>query len=170
MKVAPPGSNGGGIIHLGDDGVLRTLDEHNPTNVLAYKQLSPDEITQMLHAFPGQARQRLTDLFRGVDGRTVTDEKDLWHPGADILPPFQDGDDDDDDFSQASVDGTRRRQPMTSAEEALSKLRRDEEQVACHNFACRTPINCRERDYRCTYCHRVDHYHVGVCFEVPNLA
>ncbi|KAL2009495.1 hypothetical protein VTN00DRAFT_5302 [Thermoascus crustaceus] len=151
MKVAPPGSSsGGGIIHLGDDGVLRTIDENNNKEVLAYKQLSPDEITQMLRAFfpfPGSERdrQRLTDLFRGVDGRMVTDEKDLWHPGADILPPLQE-DDDELDFSRASLNN---RQPMTEAEEALSKLRRDEEQVACYNFACRTATNCLERDYRC---------------------
>lgn len=50
-------------------------------DVAAYKQLSPDEIDVMLRAWPNKAeREHLMELYRGVDGRTVTNEKDLLHP------------------------------------------------------------------------------------------
>ncbi|KAL2004702.1 hypothetical protein VTN00DRAFT_3230 [Thermoascus crustaceus] len=65
-----------GYTHFGDDVVLHNLDRHK--HVLAYKQLSPEEIDYIIHALPYLPDQvkHLEDAFRGVDGRSVTEEED----------------------------------------------------------------------------------------------
>ncbi|KAL2007516.1 hypothetical protein VTN00DRAFT_8954 [Thermoascus crustaceus] len=79
-RAAPDDPSSSGYIELGEDGVLRKMDSKH--DVAAYKQLSPDEIDVMLRAWPNKAeREHLMELYRGVDGRTVTNEKVLLHPG-----------------------------------------------------------------------------------------
>ncbi|MCJ1228165.1 hypothetical protein MMC12_004826, partial [Toensbergia leucococca] len=65
-----------GTIDLGLDGVLRSLDGNNV--VLNYAQLSPDQISQFLSSFKNHTV--LQQKYAGVDGRNVTDPKELIQP------------------------------------------------------------------------------------------
>jgi hypothetical protein len=62
-----------GVVHLGRDGVLRSLNA-NRTVVLDYRRLSPEELTE----FAAPSDQATRDALVGVDGRDVLDEKVLW--------------------------------------------------------------------------------------------
>ena len=68
MKKDPTGE---GFFHVGDDGVLRTLTANN--TVVDYRQLTPAQIAQNLAIYSGAAKEYLTNVFEGVDGRDVTD-------------------------------------------------------------------------------------------------
>ncbi|KAE8312841.1 hypothetical protein BDV41DRAFT_577269 [Aspergillus transmontanensis] len=75
------------FIHLGDDGVLRHFNESG--TVLNYAPLSPQQITQMLSdtsSLDTEAeKEHLSQVFRGVDGRTVKGPA-LLNPPAEIYP------------------------------------------------------------------------------------
>ncbi|KAJ9293440.1 hypothetical protein DTO271G3_7705 [Paecilomyces variotii] len=112
--------DGGGLLHLGLDGVLRNFDDD--WNVVSYKQLSPDEITRMLRSlsYDDETSKQLAKAFRGVDGRTVTDENALLHPDEDTMPVLAPNSKHGD---QRDVDNS---QSVSTNIEALSKLRRGE--------------------------------------------
>ncbi|KAK6824129.1 hypothetical protein RU639_004921 [Aspergillus parasiticus] len=75
------------FIHLGDDGVLRHFNESG--TVLNYAPLNPQQITQMLSdtsSLDTEAeKEHLSQVFRGVDGRTVKGPA-LLNPPAEIYP------------------------------------------------------------------------------------
>lgn len=77
-----------GMVHLGDDGVLRSFDPNG--TVLEYVRLSTNQIQQMLDSH-GRT-DHYTEVFDGVDGREVTDLEQLTNPGKHLLPrvPFTD--------------------------------------------------------------------------------
>jgi hypothetical protein len=62
-----------GILHLGADGVLRSLN-HDRTVVLDYRRLSPEEAREIALPFG----QETLDALIGVDGRDVVDDELLW--------------------------------------------------------------------------------------------
>ncbi|KAL7935965.1 hypothetical protein V8C35DRAFT_296487 [Trichoderma chlorosporum] len=72
--------SGKGFMHLGKDGVLRTLSaEHK---VVDAKGLNPGQIKQMLDSLPVTVDK---EEFDGVDGTTLPEEQ--WYsPAAGILP------------------------------------------------------------------------------------
>lgn len=150
--------NSPGFLHLADDGVLRKYDRN--WKVVSYKQLSPDEITNMLHIgnYDDQQKKHLAEVFDGVDGRSVTDENVLLHPSEDLMPvaaresPKQTG--------QRDVDS---RQSPSANIEVLRKLRRGEEQGDCSVWSCSRPEDCMEYDYRCRSCWLPDSLRVGLC-------
>lgn len=80
MSTLP--SNEDSFQHVALDGVLRTY--HTNGTVLGYVKLKPTHIEQLLKNYHGTS-----DLARdlaGVDGRDVTDEKQLFNPGEAFLP------------------------------------------------------------------------------------
>ena len=79
------------MIHLGRDGVLRSFNSRR--EVVDYKQLSPEEITDVNSRldFDSKLQQHVTEVMQGVDGRKVTDLKELLQPGPEIMPRFDNG-------------------------------------------------------------------------------
>lgn len=73
-----------GIVHLGDDGVLRSFGPNG--TVLEYVKLSTNQIQQMLDRHG--RNDHFTEVFDGVDGRAVTDLEQLTNPGEHLLPQF----------------------------------------------------------------------------------
>lgn len=86
--MAALGKHDQGIVHLGDDGVLRSFAPNG--TVLEYVKLSTNQIQQMLDSH-GRT-DHLTEVYDGVDGREVTDLEQLTNPGEHLLPkvPFTD--------------------------------------------------------------------------------
>ncbi|KAH0282038.1 hypothetical protein M436DRAFT_85294 [Aureobasidium namibiae CBS 147.97] len=77
MRIDPDG-----VVHLGRDGVLRSLNADH-TVVLDYRRLSPEEIRD----FASPADQATQNALIGVDGRNVNDVKQLWAvPDVIMLP------------------------------------------------------------------------------------
>lgn len=62
-----------GVVHLGADGVLRSLNADR-TAVLDYRRLSPEEVKEFAAPFDKATR----DTFVGVNGLDVTDVEQLW--------------------------------------------------------------------------------------------
>ncbi|KAF7594830.1 hypothetical protein BBP40_008160 [Aspergillus hancockii] len=77
-----------GFTHLASDGVYRSFSSSG--EVVDYKQMSPAEITKMLEFFgkliDSETFEKTKKKFHGVDGRNVTDLKQLLHPGPEICP------------------------------------------------------------------------------------
>ncbi|PYH85586.1 hypothetical protein BO82DRAFT_350908 [Aspergillus uvarum CBS 121591] len=59
LSQAPSGD---GYLHLGDDGVLRSLSESG--DVLAYRQLDPEQINQYINRFPSPAKEHLLGVLK----------------------------------------------------------------------------------------------------------
>ncbi|PYH93846.1 hypothetical protein BO71DRAFT_450454 [Aspergillus ellipticus CBS 707.79] len=76
-----------GLIQLGTDGVLRSLDAEN--QVMAYFPLDPQQIQDFNANFPQSQQASLTQTFDGVDGRDVTDRNQIYNPDQDMLPAMQ---------------------------------------------------------------------------------
>ncbi|EHA21065.1 hypothetical protein ASPNIDRAFT_137717, partial [Aspergillus niger ATCC 1015] len=74
-----------GVLYLGSDGVLRSVDAAN--RVVSYQQLSPQQISQYIQNLPQRDAARLQRVFQDVDGRDVTDLDQLLNPDSDQLPP-----------------------------------------------------------------------------------
>ena len=79
MKVDPLG-----CIMLGKDGVLRSFDGPTTRNVIDAVALSPIQIKDILDKFPWP--QEMEDNHRGIDGRTVVNYQDLFHPSDELRP------------------------------------------------------------------------------------
>ncbi|KAI5254655.1 hypothetical protein E4T42_02236 [Aureobasidium subglaciale] len=77
-----------GFHHLGIDGVLRSFNSKR--EVVDYNQLSPGEVDDVVRGFKGliddEKFAELEQKFKGVDGRKVTNEEDLLHPGPGVRP------------------------------------------------------------------------------------
>ena len=71
-----------GVIHLGDDGVLRSFSEN--FTVLNYAPLHPDEIDQLNARFPDY--EAIKEHYKDVDGRNVIDLEALMNPAQHLLP------------------------------------------------------------------------------------
>ncbi|KAH8804369.1 hypothetical protein F5884DRAFT_858993 [Xylogone sp. PMI_703] len=80
-----------GMLHLADDGVLRSYDADRYT-VIAYKKLAPEEIAAFTAEYTGADKEHLDDVFNGVDGRLVSDESKLLNPDSALRPNFGPGD------------------------------------------------------------------------------
>lgn len=80
--------DGDGWVHLGDDGVVRSYAPDY--TVISHARLSPEQISANLARFSPSYEQQLEDylsgVFKGVDGRTITNETEILDPGDDILP------------------------------------------------------------------------------------
>ncbi|PWY86700.1 hypothetical protein BO70DRAFT_394718 [Aspergillus heteromorphus CBS 117.55] len=77
-----------GIIQLGTDGVLRSLDSEN--QVMAYFPLDGQQISDFnTNFFPASQQASLTQTYQGVDGRSVTDNNQIYNPSQDTLPVMQ---------------------------------------------------------------------------------
>lgn len=77
-------SDPSGIVHLGSDGVFRSLTADR--EVIDAIPLQPRLIKAMLETMPMDHDPRMEDRMRGVDGTKVAREQ-LYHPDRADLPP-----------------------------------------------------------------------------------
>ncbi|KAL4739560.1 hypothetical protein BDV11DRAFT_187401 [Aspergillus similis] len=89
LDSLPEDTSGSGFSHLGMDGVWRNYDGNQ--KVISYRPLSPEEITEVLSAYPAWMREMLVNKLEGVDGRSVTDIEQLTNPASEVGPKFEDG-------------------------------------------------------------------------------
>ncbi|KAF7594829.1 hypothetical protein BBP40_008159 [Aspergillus hancockii] len=78
-----------GYVHIADDGVARAYDENE--SVIDYVPLTNDQLKQLLKDLPEAWKKKadhLHTVFDGVDGRRVTDEKQLLDPPAELRNPM----------------------------------------------------------------------------------
>ncbi|KAG2016647.1 hypothetical protein GB937_006125 [Aspergillus fischeri] len=74
-----------GYVHIADDGVARAYDENE--SVIDYVPLTNDQLKHLLKNLPEAWKKEADHLhavFDGVDGRQVTDEKQLLDPPAEL--------------------------------------------------------------------------------------
>ncbi|KAF4231099.1 hypothetical protein CNMCM8980_005616 [Aspergillus fumigatiaffinis] len=79
----------GGYVHIADDGVARAYDENE--SVIDYIPLTNDQLKKLLANLPGPLKKEADHLhavFDDVDGRQVTDEKQLLDPPAELRNPM----------------------------------------------------------------------------------
>ncbi|KAK9567664.1 hypothetical protein V6Z88_002003 [Aspergillus fumigatus] len=81
----PREPSGERFIHLGDDGVLRSFSGSG--DVIAYRQLDPEQINQYISRFPSPDKEHLLEVYKGVDGRSITEITQLAHPNLELLLP-----------------------------------------------------------------------------------
>lgn len=88
MRSLRRSPSGQGLSHVASDGVLRSFSSQ--LEVVDYKQLSPEQIElvwkSMEGLYPADALREFVERMRGVDGRDVTDDKQLLHPGPELRP------------------------------------------------------------------------------------
>ncbi|PYI01594.1 hypothetical protein BO78DRAFT_378800 [Aspergillus sclerotiicarbonarius CBS 121057] len=126
-----------GVLYLGRDGVLRSVDASG--RVVAYQQLSPDQIREYNSNFPAADQDRLSQDFQGVDGRDVTNLDQLLNPDRNMLPPMA-----TTTMSQQQPTGTN----MPG-------------QNTCGAMGCTSQRDCRENG--CNSCLQADHMAMGYC-------
>ncbi|PKX91118.1 uncharacterized protein P174DRAFT_463260 [Aspergillus novofumigatus IBT 16806] len=76
-------------VHIADDGVARAYDENE--SVIDYVPLTNDQLKQLLANLPEPWKKEadhLHTVFDDVDGRQVTDEKQLLDPPAELRNPM----------------------------------------------------------------------------------
>jgi hypothetical protein len=76
-------------VHIADDGVARAYDENE--SVIDYVPLTNDQLKQLLANLPEPWKKEADHLhavFDDVDGRQVTDEKQLLDPPAELRNPM----------------------------------------------------------------------------------
>lgn len=84
LKSAPLG-----YVHIADDGVARAYDENE--SVIDYVPLTNDQLKHLLQNLPEawkKEEDHLHAVFDAVDGREVTDEKQLLDPPAELRKPM----------------------------------------------------------------------------------
>lgn len=74
-----------GLVHLGDDGVVRSWAANH--TVLGYLALSPSEIAVWISnpRYTQEKKDHFKQLFDGIDGRTVPQEE-IFSPREEIWP------------------------------------------------------------------------------------
>ncbi|KAF5856683.1 hypothetical protein ETB97_007040 [Aspergillus alliaceus] len=78
-----------GYVHIANDGVARAYDENE--SVIDYVPLTNDQLKQLLKNLPEAWKKEADHLhavFDNVDGRQVTDEKQLLDPPAELRNPM----------------------------------------------------------------------------------
>ncbi|KAE8310025.1 hypothetical protein BDV41DRAFT_579995 [Aspergillus transmontanensis] len=79
MKRDP---SGGGFVHLGKDGVIRTIS--GSYEVVDARRLTPEQIKDILDVMPPTVVRK--EDFHGVDGTKATGHDALFHPAPGVLP------------------------------------------------------------------------------------
>lgn len=84
LKSAPLG-----YVHIADDGVVRAYDENE--SVIDYIPLTNGQLKQLLKNLPKaweKESDHLHTVFDNVDGRQVTDKKQLFDPPPELRNPI----------------------------------------------------------------------------------
>ncbi|KAG5291382.1 hypothetical protein I7I50_08175 [Histoplasma capsulatum G186AR] len=72
-----------GILHLADDGILRSFDETG--NVLDYRRLNNSHLRAIASLYSKDINNHLLNIWNNIDGFEV-EEKVIWHPSTDLYP------------------------------------------------------------------------------------
>ncbi|QSS52508.1 hypothetical protein I7I53_08167 [Histoplasma capsulatum var. duboisii H88] len=72
-----------GILHLADDGILRSFDETG--NVIDYRRLNNSHLRAVASLYSKDINDYLLNIWNNIDGFAV-EEKAIWHPPTDLYP------------------------------------------------------------------------------------
>lgn len=72
-----------GILHLGDDAILRSLDEAG--KVIDYARIDNTQLKTVISWYSQEKQKHLQEVWRDVDSSLVEREQ-IWHPPQHILP------------------------------------------------------------------------------------
>ncbi|EER36683.1 hypothetical protein I7I53_11651 [Histoplasma capsulatum var. duboisii H88] len=128
-----------GFLHLGDDGILRSYDEHN--NVLDYRKFNKTHLTTVTNWYSNEGQIHLSTIWKDTDEIEIQKDQ-IWFPSK-KLQPFS--------FSQQSV---------FSSQPHLALKARDTN-IVCSLITCRTTSLCQ--GFGCSDCFVVDHHETGIC-------
>ncbi|KAF4154711.1 hypothetical protein CNMCM6936_006916 [Aspergillus lentulus] len=122
-----------GYVHLANDGVARAYDENE--SVIDYVPLTNDQLKQLLANLPEPWKKEadhLHAIFDDVDGRQVTDEKQLLDPPAELRNPMP----------RQAPQSKRTAEPLQQSD------------YFCKGRPCRSDEACKFQG--CAYCARLD--------------
>ncbi|KAG6995792.1 non-canonical non-ribosomal peptide synthetase FUB8 [Physcia stellaris] len=149
-----------GIVHLGDDGVLRSFAPN--LTVLAYLQLNNSQIQSFIDRF-GRT-DHLTQVYKDANGFDVCEEE-LSHPTKENLPL---------NFPDDSVPPTspNPKDPRSVHHRQLGDINSDisllfsvdNQRDRCHQIYCRTNRQCYDNHPSCSGCVQYDHDVIGFCW------
>lgn len=139
-----------GVVHLGDDGVLRSFDGN--MKVLDYVPFSPAQIQQAINRSTGKTLEHLQEVYNGIDGQAVTDLNQLQNPGPELLPRAGEGYDFEDDVKELA----RR----TEAPDV--QLFKKAELRCPDGIRCSTNAQCAGLFF-CASCFQADRIAIGRC-------
>ncbi|KAK2751102.1 hypothetical protein FQN57_000177 [Myotisia sp. PD_48] len=138
------------FVHLADDGVMRSFS-NDFQSVIGYIKLTNAEIMSVLNEFPEWYKKangaHLNEVFRGIDGTKVTDEKQLLHPPVSLLPQ--------------AIRDARKNGGITGVEEMIPKglrERKEDKLLACAGRLCHTNVTCPRP---CKHCVFLDMARIG---------
>ncbi|QSS54234.1 hypothetical protein I7I53_01725 [Histoplasma capsulatum var. duboisii H88] len=125
-----------GILHLADDGILRSFDETG--NVLDYRRLNNTHLRAVAGSYSKDINNYLLNIWNNIDSFQV-EEKAIWHPSPDLypLPLLQ-----------------KSQRPFSPIKKHHSLLQRF---PPCADIPCTGHKTCRDADcYRCLISDRIE--------------
>ncbi|KKZ64867.1 hypothetical protein EMCG_09244 [[Emmonsia] crescens] len=137
LKHAPDG-----ILHIGDDGVMRSFDEVG--NVIDYARLNSTHLMTIAGWYSNGTQDHLQNVWANVDSFLV-DEAQIWSPPEHLLP------------AQLSTELPAARVSVPEVNPLTSR----QVIVHCPFISCTGHTRCRQ--YGCTECVIVDKVYSSTC-------
>ncbi|KAG5294291.1 hypothetical protein I7I48_10771 [Histoplasma ohiense] len=125
-----------GVLHLDDDGVLRSYDRAG--NVLDYRRFNSSHLMTVANQYSGDLQSHLFEVWDGVDSFEV-EEQQIWNP---VNNPYQSL------FPRQGMSDRRTYSPLTR-------------RVECDTVWCDSHETCHH--HRCFYCFFIDRVADGHC-------
>lgn len=126
-----------GVLHLDDDGVLRSYD--GAGNILDYRRFNSSHLMTVANQYSGDLQSHLFEVWDGVDSFAV-EEHQIWNP---VNNPYQSL------FPKQGTSDRRAPSPLTPHVNRCEKIR------------CNTHETCHANS--CFYCFLLDHVANGHC-------
>ncbi|TKA80649.1 hypothetical protein B0A55_01874 [Friedmanniomyces simplex] len=135
-----------GFVHVADDGVERSYAANG--TVIDYRQLSNDQLMKMTMNLPAAMQHlqgHLSDVWKGVDGNSVTSKSQFFDPPAHLRPAEPTAEDVQQSVNELVamkkvLEGRSIPYPPVTVMPPI-----------CHNMSCTNTINCQLFD--CDECY-----------------
>ncbi|KKZ58445.1 hypothetical protein EMCG_00936 [[Emmonsia] crescens] len=140
-----------GLVHLGDDGILRSFDGSG--NVIDFARLDQTQLQAVINWYSGdkQDQAHLQGLWANIDSSRALNEEQIWNPPQHILPTF--------------ISALPKAPLMSSAQESNPLKLHARFCTALH---CQINSDCYLRDPLCPRCFAVDSFPRGDCLPSPS--
>lgn len=125
-----------GVLHLDDDGVLRSYD--GAGNVLDYRRFNSSHLMTVANQYSGDLQSHLFEVWNSVDSFAV-EEQQIWNP---VNNPYQSL------FPKQGTSDRRAYSPLTP-------------RVECESVRCENHETCHRS--HCFYCFFIDRVADGHC-------
>ncbi|PGH33178.1 hypothetical protein GX50_04020 [[Emmonsia] crescens] len=137
-----------GVLHLGDDGILRSFDGSG--NVIDFARLDQPQLQAVIDWYSGDKdkQNHLQGLWANIDSSLVHEEQ-IWKPPQHILPTFI---------------SALPKAPLMSSAQNSNPLKLQAR--FCTALHCQIQEHCYLRDPLCPRCFAVDSFPHGDC--LPN--